>query len=380
MKYNEMDKLDQILNRTIESIEKSKTEMYEIYEKSYREYLSLKNELSELKKKIRLSTRLIEGYEKQLARSKVNLMEVSKNFDQSTEEKIKEVYDETDQLRIDLAVEKEREKSLINKRNELEVRIKALKEIVNKANNLINNVSVAMKFLTGDLKNLSSQIGDIKEKRNIGIKILIAQEEERRRIAREIHDGPAQYMSNLVLKAEYCIKLLDNNLDEAKMELGKLKELLRSGIQELRGIIYDLRPMSLDDLGLVPTIERYISKVMEEKDIVIKLSASGSKQNISNVIKLTIYRLAQEAISNIIKHSNATEAKIKLTFLQNYIELIVSDNGEGFDISELKKQRIDGESGFGLCSMKERTELLDGKFVIQSKPKKGTRYYFRIPC
>lgn len=89
---------------------------------------------------------MIEGYEKQLARSKVNLMEVSKNFDQSIEEKIKEVYDETDQLRIDLAVEKEREKSLINKRNELEVRIKALKEIVNKANNLINNVSVAMKF------------------------------------------------------------------------------------------------------------------------------------------------------------------------------------------------------------------------------------------
>jgi len=380
MKNTNMDKLDKILNRTIESIEKSKSEMYDIYENAQKEYKRLKKELNDLKKKIRSSMRLVESYEKQLAKSKFDLMQTNKNFDKSTEKDMKDIYDMTDQIMIDLAVERERERNLINQRDDLEVRVKALKEIVDKANNLINNVSVAMKLLTGDLKVLSHQIGDIKEKRNLGVKILLAQEEERRRVAREIHDGPAQFMSNLILKTEYCIKLLDSDLDKAKKELDKLKELIRNGIQELRGIIYDLRPMSIDDLGIVPTLERYISKIMEENNIIIKFSSCGNYSDLSSVIKLTIYRLTQEALNNILKHSNATEAKIKLSFLQDSIELLVSDNGEGFDISNLEKQKHEGEEcGFGICSMRERTELLDGKFVIQSEPKKGTRFYFKIP-
>lgn len=379
MTYKNMDKLDKILKRTIDNIEQSKSEMYDIYENAQKEYHKLKNEIDKLKIEINHSIQLVEKYEKELIKSKFDLMEISKSFNEFSQVEMEIIYNKTDQIRIDLAVEREKEQALINRRNDLEIRLKVLKEIVNKAKNLINNVAVAMKFLTGDLKNISNKIDDLQEKRSLGVKILLAQEEERRRVAREIHDGPAQSMSNLVLKTEYCIKLLDNDLNKTKIELVKLKEIIRNSIQELRRIIYDLRPMSLDDLGIVPTLERYISKIMDENNILIKYTSFGNSRFLSSILTLTLFRLTQEAINNILKHSNATEAHVKLTFLQEYIELIISDNGEGFDMSELHKGVEKDESGFGISSMRERTELLDGEFIIRSEPKKGTRFYFRIP-
>ncbi|HAA38204.1 MAG TPA: hypothetical protein DCE00_04970 [Firmicutes bacterium] len=137
--------------------------------------------------------------------------------------------------------------------------------------------------------------------------------------------------------------------------------------------------MSLDDLGIIPTLERYISKINEEHDIMIKFITKGTPCFLPSIISLTLFRLAQEALNNILKHAHATEATVKLSFLEEYIELFISDNGRGFDVEEVHKKIRDDGSGFGLSSMKERTELLDGEFSIRSEPNQGTRYYIRIP-
>lgn len=374
-----MDQLDKILKRTIDSIEQSKNEIYDIAEHAQQEYQQLQQELHELKTQISNTIDLVESFEKALKKSRLELMQVNKNFEKYSQEEMKEIYAKADQLRISLAVEKEREQMLIQKRNELEVRLKRSAKTVEKAENLINHVAIAMNFLTGDLKDISNQIEDLQEKKSLGIKILRAQENERQRVAREIHDGPAQSMSNVVLKSELCIKLLDRDLDKARQELINLKEMVRISIQDVRRIIYDLRPMSLDDLGIIPTLERYISKINEEHDIMIKFITKGTPCFLPSIISLTLFRLAQEALNNILKHAHATEATVKLSFLEEYIELFISDNGRGFDVEEVHKKIRDDGSGFGLSSMKERTELLDGEFSIRSEPNQGTRYYIRIP-
>ncbi|NLK20588.1 MAG: sensor histidine kinase [Epulopiscium sp.] len=379
MPHINMDQLDKILNRTIDSIEQSKNEIYDIAEHAQKEFQQMKKKLSGLKEEIANSIKIIEEYEKDLNKNKVELMQINKNFNEYSQEQMKEAYDKTDKIRINLAVEREREQMLIQKRNELEIRVKSAEKTVNKAENLISHVAVAMNYLTGDLKNISSHIEDLQEKKNLGIKILTAQEKERQRVAREIHDGPAQSMSNVVLKSELCIKLLDRDTTKARQELINLKDMVRVSIQDVRRIIYNLRPMSLDDLGIIPTLERYVSKVMEESHLVIRFVTAGTPFNLAPIVSLTLFRLTQEALNNILKHANATETIVKISFLQEYIELFISDNGEGFDIAEIQKKTKDNGSGFGLSSMHERAKLLGGEFSIRSEINQGTRCYIRIP-
>lgn len=379
MSSSNMDQLDRILKRTIDSFEQSKNEIYDIAEHAREEYQQLQQELEELKAQISNTMDLVQNFERALKKSRLELMQVSKNFDQYSQEEMKAIYAKADQLRINLAVEKEREQMLIQKRNELEIRLKRSAKTVEKAENLINHVAIAMNFLTGNLKDISNQIEDLQEKKSLGIKILKAQENERQRVAREIHDGPAQSMSNVVLKSELCIKLLDRDLDKARQELINLKEMVRISIQDVRRIIYDLRPMSLDDLGIVPTLERYILKINENYSTVVKFITHGTPRILPSIISLTLFRLTQEALNNILKHAQATEATVKLSFLEENIELFISDNGKGFDVNEVHKRIRDDGSGFGLSSMKERVQLLDGEFAIRSQPNQGTRYYIRIP-
>jgi len=135
------------------------------------------------------------------------------------------------------------------------MRLKEAYKTVEKADNLISQIGISLSYLTGDLENVSLQIEDMKQKRLLGIRIIKAQEEERQRVAREIHDGPAQSMSNIVLKAEICERLVDSDPEKAKDELRTLKSVVRDTLRDVRKIIYDLRPMSLDDLGLIPTLQ-----------------------------------------------------------------------------------------------------------------------------
>ena len=133
----------------------------------------------------------------------------------------------------------------------------------------------------------------------MGLRIIQAQEEERQRVARDIHDGPAQSMSNVVLKAEICERLFSVDLDKARDELQKLKDIVRDCLKDVRKIIYNLRPMSLDDLGLIPTLQRLILTFRNDTGIEATFNKNGVFDDISPGISLTIFRIVQEALSNV---------------------------------------------------------------------------------
>ena len=194
-----------------------------------------------------------------------------------------------------------------------------------------------------------------------------------------MHDGPAQSMSNVVLKAEICERLIDVDLEKSKEELQQLKRIVRDSLQDVRKIIYNLRPMSLDDLGLVPTLQKYVFTFQEEFGITVTFKTRGMFDDIKSVISLTVFRIVQEALSNINKHASAQNAIINLESMDKELKLYIFDDGKGFNTEDLKVRNDDIDSGFGLMSMTERIQLLNGSFQIVSTPGKGTKISITLP-
>jgi two-component system sensor histidine kinase DegS len=372
-----IDRLNQIIKNTVELIDKSRAEIFSIAESSRNECRLVEDELE----KVRVATaeliKQVDKLEKLDKDCRYQLMIVSKNIKDYDEAAVKKAYDKAKDLQVELMTRKAEEQLLIQRRGELERRLRIARDTVVKAESLVSKVSVAMGYLSGGLQDLSIQLEDIKQKQYLGIKIIKAQEEERKRVAREIHDGPAQLIANLVIKTELCEKLIDKDKEKVKEELGSLKGLLRSSLSDVRKIIYDLRPMSLDDLGLVPTLQRYISNYVEENKIFVDFLVFGDPKPLKSIVELAAFRIIQEALTNIKKHSGAHNASVRVEFTKDQLNLLISDDGKGFDKSKLKAFRSE-DSGYGLLSMRERVELLNGKFDVKTAPRKGTKIFASI--
>ena len=210
-------------------------------------------------------------------------------------------------------------------------------------------------------------------------KILKAHEEERKRIAREIHDGAAQSAANLSLKLEICKKFFNMN-EYAKVmdEINDLKSDVNSTIKEIRTIIYDLKPSYLEG-GLIPALENRLKIFKDSTNINVNLKAKGDNKSLEYYISSTVYRIIQEALSNIYKHANAKNVKINLDIIKSKISFNITDDGKGFEMEELGSKKRELEGGFGLEGIKERVELVKGDVEIKSAPGKGTEISVSIP-
>ncbi|HYE83262.1 MAG TPA: sensor histidine kinase [Clostridia bacterium] len=369
--------MNQIIKNTVDIIEKSKSEIFSIAENARNECQLVEKELEKIRLLASNLINQVDSLEKLDRECRYRLMIVSKNIKEYKEEDIKRAYDRAKDLQVELMTKKAEEQLLIQRRGDLERRLKVARETVVKAESLVSKVGVAMGYLSGELQDLSIQLEDIKQKQYLGIKIIKAQEDERKRVAREIHDGPAQLIANLVIKTELCEKLIDIDKEKAREELSSLKGFLRSSLSDVRKIIYNLRPMSLDDLGLVPTLQRYISNYVEENNILVDFLVFGKPKPLKPVVELAAFRIVQEALTNIKKHSYAKNASIRVEFTDEHINLLIDDDGKGFDKSRLKTVKEE-DTGYGLLSMKERVELLNGKFDLKTARGKGTKIFVSL--
>ncbi|ACB85891.1 sensor histidine kinase [Natranaerobius thermophilus] len=375
--------VDDILEKTIDNIQNGKVQIFEIAESARTEYDQMQQELKEIKNKVREVIQEVDNLEKKCHQAKVHLADVSKHFDTYSEEDIKEAYEQASDLRARLTIMKEREQQLRNHRDSTERRLKNLKKTIEKAENIVNQMGVIENYLSQGLGGLQETLEDLEKRKAIGLKIIRAQEEERRRVAREIHDGPAQNLANMVLRTEYCEKLIDANsgTDEIKEELGELKQQVRTNLKDVRKIIFDLRPMTLDDLGLVPAIRKLIQGVEEESNIEGELKTFGEEKRLNRYIEIALFRTVQEALNNIKKHSGAKRFWVKTDFSNDTIHIIIRDDGKGFNPEDkLQDSEDDSDSEhFGISNMKERVESLGGEINFSSKPKQGTKISIKVP-
>lgn len=372
-----IDYLNEVINSTIDAIEKGQKEIFNIFEYAKQECERMERELEDLKAQVKDRIKEVDNLVKLEKAAKFKLMTVSRDFEKHSEEDIKAAYEETKDIQIRLSIERQKEIQLREKRDDLERNLKSMLNILNQSEHLMMQLGVALGFLKGDLKDMSGHISDINERRNLAAKIIKAQEEERQRVARDIHDGPAQTLANIVIQTDICERLMERDLNEAKKELSQLKKIVRASLQELRKIIFNLRPSSLDNLGLQAVTKRYCEEFQEETGIRTEFRFFGDKARLGSEIEVTIFRLIQEALTNVKKHSKAKNCIVKLEFGDGKANLVIADDGVGFEVST--KDSSDSEQHFGIMTIKERVALVDGSFNIESEPGQGTKLFATIP-
>jgi two-component system sensor histidine kinase DegS len=200
-----------------------------------------------------------------------------------------------------------------------------------------------------------------------------AQEKERQRISLQMHDGPAQMLSNLVLRAEICERLLVRDPEQARKELGTLKQSINNTLQDTRRFIFDLRPMILDDLGLIPTLRRYAQDFGEKFGLNIAVTAQNMDNRLPRHYEVALFRFVQEALANVAKHANAASVRITLDLFNDQLRVVIEDDGTGFNPDEALKDRP-GRRAIGVAIMCQQIEtLLHGQLSIDSAPGQGTR-------
>src|SRR5438093_1171026 len=196
-------------------------------------------------------------------------------------------------------------------------------------------------------------------------------EEERMRIARDMHDGPAQSMANLVLQAEILERLLDRNPKQLVTELAEFKNSVRNALEETRQLIFDLRPMTLDDLGLVPTLRKFIKEYGDRYGLATRFNVVGQERRLVGNTEGVLFRIVQEALTNVHKHARAKMAEVTMNLQPSRVSVVVKDDGQGFDVARTEAN-LHKNKNLGLLSMRERAELEKGTLEIRSQPGRGT--------
>lgn len=217
--------------------------------------------------------------------------------------------------------------------------------------------------------------------RRLSTQLLEVQEKERKRIAGDLHDGIGQSLSAIKFRVETVVDLLQDETGPSTIDtLKSLVPMLQDAIEDVRKTVMNLRPSILDDLGILATISWFIrqfqavySRIRVEEEIDVQ------ETEVREALKTNIFRVLQEAANNVAKHSQADRVRVSLRKKGDVLELVIEDNGGGFDLQSVLTA-ADGETGFGITSMKERTELSGGSFSIESKTGAGTTVRASWPC
>jgi two-component system sensor histidine kinase DegS len=209
-----------------------------------------------------------------------------------------------------------------------------------------------------------------------GIEMIVnAQEAERQRLSRQMHDGPAQALSNFILQTEIAMRLLDVDPIQAKDELGSLKASAMGTFQKVRNFIFELRPMMLDDLGLTPTLRKYADAFKEQAGMDVSVTVTGIERRLEPYLEVMVFRAVQELLGNASRHSQASLVKVQVDLGSELVRVSVDDNGKGFDQETLKSS-----TNLGLKLIRERAEMLGGNFEIDSSAGSGARISFTVPA
>jgi len=208
---------------------------------------------------------------------------------------------------------------------------------------------------------------------------LHVQEGERKRIARELHDATGQSLSAIMFGLKAVENAIQNDPLHIQPLVARLKSAVSDTVRELQGIIYDLRPSVLDDLGLVPALRWYAESHLGREGVKVVWEITGKERRLPSEIETALFRIAQEAITNIYKYAKANQVDFLITFGDSVVNLKIKDDGDGFDVADTLGHHSQDGRGLGLLGMRERAELLHGKFWVESSIGSGTCIIVELP-
>ncbi|THF80820.1 sensor histidine kinase [Cohnella fermenti] len=378
MEYR-VEQIDRVIQNAVKVMEDSKMQVFEICESARRELESLSQELEKVLQETGETIERVDRLERDYRLARIRLTEVSRDFVKYSEKDIKAAYEKATNIQLDLMVYREKEGYLKARRDELQGRARNVERSIERAETIGSQMNVVLDYLSGDLTQVTRILESTKNRQMIGLKIILAQEDERKRIAREIHDGPAQSLANLILRTEIAERMLGTQeLEVVRTELIDLKTQIRQDLGEIRKIIFNLRPMALDDLGLVPTLRKFVQDFEERTTIHTMFEVSGKEKRMSSALEAAMFRLVQEAFQNAHKHARPTFVSLDITFGEATIKLVIKDNGVGFQVHAIESHAR-SYAKYGLIGMKERVDLLQGAIEFESAVGLGTTITIQVP-
>lgn len=328
--------------------------------------LDLQAELEETEKALREVTLMIEQSQGEVmklsqrnAAITTHLQQLQNQFDNMPPQEIRNVYDSALDAQQRLFVMRGQLEKLQNEKSHLE-RFKSTLE--------------RARVVTSPGSSVASAVGSRGPLANVEM-LVNAQETERQRLSRQMHDGPAQALSNFILQTEIAMRLMDVDTGQARDELNSLKASAMGTFQKVRNFIFELRPMMLDDLGLAPTVRRYADAFKEQAGLDINVTITGHERRLEPYLEVMLFRAIQELLGNAARHSQATLVKVILDLGEDRIRVSVDDNGRGFSPDSIQQS-----NSLGLKLIRERTEMLGGSFEVDSAVGKGTRILFAVPA
>ncbi|HJQ13844.1 MAG TPA: ATP-binding protein, partial [Anaerolineales bacterium] len=326
--------------------------------------LDLQSELEETEKALREVTLMIEQSQGEVlklsqrnAAITTHLQQLQNQFDQMPPQEIRNVYDSALDAQQRLFVMRGQLEKLQNEKSHLE----RFKSTLERASVSSGSAVAAVSGSRGPLASVEMLVN--------------AQETERQRLSRQMHDGPAQALSNFILQTEIAMRLMDVDAGQARDELNSLKASAMGTFQKVRNFIFELRPMMLDDLGLAPTVRRYADAFKEQAGLDINVTITGHERRLEPYLEVMLFRAIQELLGNAARHSQASLVKVVVDLGEDRIRVSVDDNGKGFDPDSLPQS-----NSLGLKLIRERTEMLGGSFEVDSAIGKGTRILFAVPA
>lgn len=340
----------------------------ELHAKANAELEKARRELSEIENLVRQTSTEVEKLQQRELTVSNRLRDLEVNIDKYSKADIKNFYTSAQEVQM----------RLLTMRGQLD-QLNFRQQTTKNRQSQLFELTSALEPLLGVSNGTTSTARPVDSGDDLIANIIQAQEKERLRISLQMHDGPAQAMSNLVLRAEICQRLIERDLDMARSELGALKSAINGTLQETRRFIFDLRPMTLDDLGLVPTLRRYIQQFQEKNKLEVNLMTQGADSRLPTHYEVAIFRFIQEALNNVAKHANATQARVLLDYGGNGIHVSVDDDGSGFSVREVLSDES-GRRNMGIATIRQQVEtLLRGEFGIESTVGRGTRVAAVIP-
>lgn len=329
----------------------------------------LRIELREIEVLIRQTTNEIERQAQKQAEVSSRLRQIEANFDSYTREDVRQGYANERDAQLKLLLMRSQLEQFQSKYRQLDRYIQQLRKL----HDLASRMAEASANQVGE-----SSPGHVVSDHDAVIQTIEAQESERQRLAQQMHDGPAQSLTNLILQAEIVERLFDAEPSRARSELGQLKTSANVTFQRVRDFIFALRPMMLDDLGLLPTVRRYTQQFETVNKLPVTLNLNGDRA-LAPYIEVTLFRAVQELVNNVAKHAHASRVQVTLDLNAEPTVVIVEDDGSGFDAAQvLARARERGSSG--LITLEKRVEMLGGNLNYQSATGRGTRVRVLIPA
>ncbi len=331
------------------------------------DYEQTQKELKEIEVLIRQSSAEVEKLAQRNAQLATKLRQMEANLDTIPRHDIKEIYTAAQEAQMRLFMMRGQVEQLQAKQQHLERHGDMMRQVLD----------MASKAGLGANGTDRSAVGEDGEGSPI-VRIINAQENERQRLARRMHDGPAQSLTNLILQAEICERLFDTDPVRARTELGNLKDAVTSNFQKVREFIFDLRPMMLDDLGLNPTLKRYVQDFEAKSGLACNLVITGKEQRLPPHAEVTVFRAVQGLLNNVREHANATHVEISLDLGPDGLKARVEDDGSGFDVDEVMAAARQRKT-MGLMTIIQQVEMLDGEVHFDSGIGRGTKVELSLP-